>query len=134
MWSAPASAGTGFPTPITGPGPVIAPIDRRAAPAAGDAPSPGRSTWCSTPILGRRASARASLRSLSMSASGPPSGDVTPVDSGIGAASVASGKTLKPGTAVVGRETELRHLRRLLAETAAGRCTALLVEGEPGVG
>ena len=69
-----------------------------------------------------------------MSASGPPSDDVTPVDNGIGAVSVASGKTLKPGTAVVGRETELGHLRRLLAETVAGRCTALLVEGEPGVG
>ncbi len=59
---------------------------------------------------------------------------MTPVDNGIGAVSVASGKTLKPGTAVVGRETELGHLRRLLAETVAGRCTALLVEGEPGVG
>ena len=59
---------------------------------------------------------------------------MTPVDSDAGAASVASGKTLKPRTAVVGRETELGHLRGLLAEAAAGRCTALLVEGEPGVG
>ena len=48
-------------------------------------------------------------------------------------AAVASGKSLTPGV-VVGRESELARLRRLLDEAAAGRCGALLVEGEPGVG
>jgi len=69
-----------------------------------------------------------------MSASEPPSHDVTPVNGGTGAASIASGKSLNTGTAVVGRETELGRLSGVLAEAAAGRCTALLVEGEPGVG
>ena len=41
---------------------------------------------------------RASLRSLSMSASQPPSDDGSPVDSGPGAPSIASGKSLKPGS------------------------------------
>ncbi|WP_167880340.1 AAA family ATPase [Nocardioides guangzhouensis] len=34
----------------------------------------------------------------------------------------------------MGREAELHELRTLLADAAAGRCRALLVEGEPGVG
>ena len=71
---------------------------------------------------------------MSMSASGPPSDDVSPVERRIGGAAVASGKSLNPGAALVGRETELGQIDRLLAEAAAGRCTALLLEGEPGVG
>jgi len=69
-----------------------------------------------------------------MSASGPPWNDVTPLDGGPWAPTVASGETLKSRLAVVGREPELRRLGELLDEAAAGRCSALLIAGEPGVG
>jgi Cdc6-like AAA superfamily ATPase len=69
-----------------------------------------------------------------MSASVTPSGGGFPVEGGAGATEVASGKTPKTSPAVVGRETELADIAARLAEAAAGRSTALLIEGEPGVG
>ena len=69
-----------------------------------------------------------------MSASVTPSGGVFPDERGVGGAELASGKTLKTSLAVVGRDTELADIAERLGEAAAGRCTALLIEGEPGVG
>ena len=69
-----------------------------------------------------------------MSALVTPSGGGFPVEGGAGGTEVASGKTLKTSAALVGRETELDDIAARLAEAAAGRSTALLIEGEPGVG
>src|SRR5262249_778699 len=69
-----------------------------------------------------------------MSASVTPSDGVFPVEGCAEATDVASGKTLKTTPALVGRETELDDIAARLGEAAAGRCTALLIEGEPGVG
>ena len=69
-----------------------------------------------------------------MSALVTPSGGGFPVEGGAGGTEVASGKTLKTSAAVVGRETELDEIAARLAEAAAGRSTALVIEGEPGVG
>ena len=68
-----------------------------------------------------------------MSASRPPSGDGSRVDRRSEGAALASGKSLNPRP-LVGREEELARIDRLLAEAAAGRCGALLIEGEPGMG
>src|SRR6188768_2683220 len=68
-----------------------------------------------------------------MSASGPPPGDSSPAEVRTGADAVASGKSPNDGS-VVGRDTELVALGRLLADAGESRSRALLVEGEPGLG
>ena len=68
-----------------------------------------------------------------MSASGTPSDDVSPVERRTGGPAVASGKPLN-SPKVVGRDGELARIDTLLADAAAGRGGALIVEGAPGVG
>ena len=69
-----------------------------------------------------------------MSASGPPSDDVSPVERRTGDACGRVRQTPQSPASWWGARASWRASTRLLADAAAGRCGALLVEGEPGVG
>ncbi|WP_107771860.1 helix-turn-helix transcriptional regulator [Nocardioides sediminis] len=69
-----------------------------------------------------------------MSAPGPPPFDGSPVEGRTGSGRVASGEPLTPGTGLVGRERELARIDAVLREAADRASTALVLEGDPGVG
>ena len=69
-----------------------------------------------------------------MSASGPPSDDLPPLHGHTGQQSFAWGKSPNFVGEIVGRDHELARVRALLEATREGATTALVVEGEPGIG
>ena len=69
-----------------------------------------------------------------MSASGPPSDDVSPANRRTGRAPFAWGKSLDEGREPVGRDAELARLRAVLDATRTGATTGLVISGEPGIG
>lgn len=69
-----------------------------------------------------------------MSAPGPPPFGGSPVEGRTGSSRVASGEPLTPGAGVVGREQELARIDAVLREATGGASTALVIEGDPGVG
>lgn len=69
-----------------------------------------------------------------MSASRPPSADLSGDQDGGDRSGLAWGKSPNRGPAVVGRESELAALADLLADARSGRTAALVLAGEPGIG
>jgi hypothetical protein len=69
-----------------------------------------------------------------MSASGPPSDDLPSLHGRTELQSFAWGKSPNVAGEMVGRDHELARVRALLEATREGATTALVVEGEPGIG